>query len=216
MSGLRSRSIPAPGQAPLIAPNAAALLRRNATEFGDAARDQVRRSTRGRIASTSRSRAGSRQLFDARLPREGAAARGRAPRQHPRLPLRARRGRADRRGSRRPQPHPPRRAPPARHRAHALRARDHRAPARGTARAHRGRASTACSCRPDSPTPTIRRRPSASPLEDALAAVPADDLGVEPDIDAIWALIFTSGTSSAPKAVICSQRRLLSPATACA
>jgi len=48
-----------------------------------------------------------------------------------------------------------------------------------------------------------------SPLEDALVAVPADDLGVEPDIDAIWALIFTSGTSSAPKAVICSQRRLL-------
>src|SRR5438477_11190447 len=35
MSGLRSRSVPAPGQAPLVAPNAAALLRRNATEFGD-------------------------------------------------------------------------------------------------------------------------------------------------------------------------------------
>ncbi len=31
----------------------------------------------------------------------------------------------------------------------------------------------------------------------------------EPDVDAIWALIFTSGTSDAPKAVICSQRRLL-------
>jgi acyl-CoA synthetase (AMP-forming)/AMP-acid ligase II len=35
MSGLQSRSVPAPGQAPLVAPNAAALLRRNATEFGD-------------------------------------------------------------------------------------------------------------------------------------------------------------------------------------
>ena len=35
MSGSRSRSIPAPGQAPLVAPNAAALLRRNAAEFGD-------------------------------------------------------------------------------------------------------------------------------------------------------------------------------------
>src|SRR5262245_3961857 len=34
MSGLRSRSVPAPGQAPLVAPNAAALLRRNAAEFG--------------------------------------------------------------------------------------------------------------------------------------------------------------------------------------
>ncbi len=35
MSELRSRSVPAPGQAPLVAPNAAALLRRNADEFGD-------------------------------------------------------------------------------------------------------------------------------------------------------------------------------------
>src|SRR6266699_2621357 len=35
MSGLKSRSVPAPGQAPLVAPNVAALLRRNATEFGD-------------------------------------------------------------------------------------------------------------------------------------------------------------------------------------
>ena len=33
--------------------------------------------------------------------------------------------------------------------------------------------------------------------------------GLEPDVDSIWALIFTSGTSDAPKAVICSQRRLL-------
>src|ERR1700690_2865040 len=35
MSGLSRRSVPAPGQAPLVAPNAAALLRRNAQEFGD-------------------------------------------------------------------------------------------------------------------------------------------------------------------------------------
>jgi fatty-acyl-CoA synthase len=46
-------------------------------------------------------------------------------------------------------------------------------------------------------------------LDDALAAVPADDPGLEPGPDARWALIFTSGTSSAPKAVICTQRRLL-------
>jgi fatty-acyl-CoA synthase len=32
---------------------------------------------------------------------------------------------------------------------------------------------------------------------------------IEPDPDTPWALIFTSGTSDAPKAVICSQRRLL-------
>jgi fatty-acyl-CoA synthase len=37
----------------------------------------------------------------------------------------------------------------------------------------------------------------------------AADPGIEPDVDSIWALIFTSGTSDAPKAVICSQRRLL-------
>ena len=45
-------------------------------------------------------------------------------------------------------------------------------------------------------------------LEAALPAS-AEDLGREPELDTRWALIFTSGTSSAPKAVICSQRRLL-------
>ena len=48
-----------------------------------------------------------------------------------------------------------------------------------------------------------------SSLADALDGVGDDDPGIEPDVDAIWALIFTSGTSDAPKAVICSQRRLL-------
>ncbi len=48
-----------------------------------------------------------------------------------------------------------------------------------------------------------------APLEEALAEVPASDPGVEPGADAIWGLIFTSGTSDAPKAVICTQRRLL-------
>src|SRR5256885_545610 len=35
MSGLSARSVPAPGQAPLVAPNAAALLRRRARDLGD-------------------------------------------------------------------------------------------------------------------------------------------------------------------------------------
>ena len=49
-----------------------------------------------------------------------------------------------------------------------------------------------------------------APLADALAPhADASDPGVDPDVDSIWALIFTSGTSEAPKAVICSQRRLL-------
>lgn len=49
-------------------------------------------------------------------------------------------------------------------------------------------------------------------LSEALAetdAAVADDPMIEPDVDSIWALIFTSGTSDAPKAVVCSQRRLM-------
>jgi fatty-acyl-CoA synthase len=49
-------------------------------------------------------------------------------------------------------------------------------------------------------------------LAEALAETEAavkDDPMIEPDVDSIWALIFTSGTSDAPKAVICSQRRLM-------
>src|SRR5262249_32183694 len=57
----------------------------------------------------------------------------------------------------------------------------------------------------DDPPSTI-----GTSLADALAAhADAGDTGLEPDVDSIWALIFTSGTSDAPKAVICSQRRLL-------
>jgi fatty-acyl-CoA synthase len=46
-------------------------------------------------------------------------------------------------------------------------------------------------------------------LDRALGAVGTEDANLEPDPSSRWALIFTSGTSSAPKAVICSQRRLL-------
>src|SRR5207247_7178442 len=46
-------------------------------------------------------------------------------------------------------------------------------------------------------------------LDEALAACSDDDAGLEPDPGTTWALIFTSGTSDAPKAVICSQRRIL-------
>lgn len=49
----------------------------------------------------------------------------------------------------------------------------------------------------------------ADDLDDALAAVGTEDPGLRPGPDTRWALIFTSGTSSAPKAVVCSQRRLL-------
>jgi fatty-acyl-CoA synthase len=46
-------------------------------------------------------------------------------------------------------------------------------------------------------------------LESALDESDTADPGQEGDPDATWALIFTSGTSDAPKAVICSQRRLM-------
>lgn len=47
------------------------------------------------------------------------------------------------------------------------------------------------------------------PLDDALAGIHAVDPGLEPDPDTVWGLIFTSGTSAAPKAVICTQRRFM-------
>jgi fatty-acyl-CoA synthase len=46
-------------------------------------------------------------------------------------------------------------------------------------------------------------------LDEALGAVGDADAGVEPGPDTLWGLIFTSGTSDAPKAVICTQRRFL-------
>ncbi len=60
-----------------------------------------------------------------------------------------------------------------------------------------------------------RDGPSAEgePLEQALRAAWAEhDVGTPPaapDVDALWVLLFTSGTSAAPKAVRCTQRRLL-------
>jgi fatty-acyl-CoA synthase len=46
-------------------------------------------------------------------------------------------------------------------------------------------------------------------LDDALDGLPAGDPGVDPAAATLWALVFTSGTSDAPKAVITTQRRLL-------
>ncbi|HEV8064344.1 MAG TPA: AMP-binding protein, partial [Acidimicrobiales bacterium] len=46
-------------------------------------------------------------------------------------------------------------------------------------------------------------------LDEALASQPDTDPKVEVDVGATWTLIFTSGTAAAPKAVICSQRRIL-------
>jgi fatty-acyl-CoA synthase len=48
-----------------------------------------------------------------------------------------------------------------------------------------------------------------TPLDDVLAGFPATDPGLEPSADTLWTLIFTSGTSDAPKAVNTTQRRIL-------
>jgi len=59
----------------------------------------------------------------------------------------------------------------------------------------------------DDPPPSL-----GEPLDQALAAVAVatgGDCEAEPDVGSLWALLFTSGTSAAPKAVCCSQRRLL-------
>jgi fatty-acyl-CoA synthase len=50
---------------------------------------------------------------------------------------------------------------------------------------------------------------AGSSLDKALASVSDADPGLDPDPATPWALIFTSGTSGAPKAVICSQRRIM-------
>jgi fatty-acyl-CoA synthase len=41
------------------------------------------------------------------------------------------------------------------------------------------------------------------------AGAPNEAASTEPDVDVLWALLFTSGTAAAPKAVRCTQRRLL-------
>jgi fatty-acyl-CoA synthase len=53
---------------------------------------------------------------------------------------------------------------------------------------------------------------SGEDLDAALSASTTDAVGASPraeDVDSLWVLLFTSGTSAAPKAVRCSQRRLL-------
>jgi len=208
MSGLRSRSVPAPGQAPLVAPNAAALLRRNATEFGD--RTAIKFGDQSwthadYFAESCRFAA----LFLERLPAEGprhvAVLLDNTPDY-----LFAFGGAALIGGAIVGLNH-------TRRDEHLLRDVQH----------------THCGLVITEP----RHEPLLAPIADALPTLlsssrfgdgddppstlgesladalrphaDAADLGLEPDVNSIWALIFTSGTSDAPKAVICSQRRLL-------
>src|SRR5258707_7068646 len=208
MSGLQSRSVPAPGQAPLVAPNAAALLRRNATEYGD--RIAIKFGDQSwthadYLAESCRFAA----LFLERLPAQGprhvavlldntpdylfafggAALIGAAI-------VGLNHTRRDEHLLRDAQhTHCGLVITEPRHEALLAPIADRLPPILSSARF-----ST-----PDDPRSTL-----GASLADALDAhAAATDPGLEPDIDAIWALIFTSGTSDAPKAVICSQRRLL-------
>ena len=210
MSGLVARSVPAPGQAPLVAPNAAALLRRNADEYGDRGRDQVRRPDVD-PRRVLRRVVPVRGAVPRAAARRRAASRRGAARQHARLPLRVRRRRARSAARSSVSTTPARRAPRCATSQHThcglvLTEPRHEALLAPIAE----RAAAGARRRPGSPTTTIRAPTSGRSLADALAAHDgATDPGLEPDVDSIWALIFTSGTSDAPKAVICSQRRLL-------
>ena len=198
----RTRSVPAPGAgAAARAPNAAALLRRNAADpaiadrpamhFGDQRVDPR--------ASTSPSRAVGQPV--PRPPADGrAAARRRAARQHARLPVRARR-----RGARRAPRSSASTTPAATSTCCATSSTPTR-PASSPSRATRRCSSRSpIGCPPvlvshrfadaDDPEPSR----SAVARRRARPASPADDPGLEPDVDTIWALIFTSGTSDAPE-----------------
>jgi len=207
MSGLQSRPAPAPGQAPLVAPNAAALLRRNATEHGDrlAIRFGEGAWTHAEYYAESCRFA---QLFLERLPADGprhvAVLLDNTPDYLFAFGGAALIGAAivGLNHTRRDE--------------HLLRDVEHTdCGLVVTEPRHEHLLAPVADRLPpllvstrfadaDDPAPSL-----GSELGDALDGHAAADPGLDPDVDAIWALIFTSGTSDAPKAVICSQRRLL-------
>jgi fatty-acyl-CoA synthase len=201
-----SRTIPAPGQAPLVAPNAAALLRRNAQEHGDAAAIKF-----GDEVWTHRDlyEEGCRfaALFTERLPpnapRHVAVLLDNTPEY-----LFAFAGAALIGGAIVGLNH-------TRRGEHL--ARDVQHTHCGLVLTEPRHEALLAPIAPQLPPVLVSSRfaddddPPPMSGTDLAAALPAhaSDPGLEPDLDAIWALIFTSGTSDAPKAVICSQRRLL-------
>jgi fatty-acyl-CoA synthase len=214
MSGSPERTAPAPGQAPLVAPNAAALLRRNGTDLAIRDRTAIkfddRTWTHGEYYEESCRFA---QLFDARLPKTGprhvAVLLDNTPDYLFAFGGAALLGAAvvGLNHTRRDE--------------HLLTDVQH----------------TDCSLLIVEPKhlpliesirnelpPTIvthrfepaerergerGERGEHSECELTPLLGDATDPDHEPDVDDIWALVFTSGTSAAPKAVICTQRRLL-------
>jgi fatty-acyl-CoA synthase len=207
MSG--KRSAPAPGQAPLVAPNAAALLRRNATDPDIGPRPAIR--FQDRVWTHSEYYAEScrfANLFRDRLP-EGAPPHVAVLLDNTPDYLFAFGGAALIGGAIVGLNH-------TRRGEHLLRDAEHtHCGLVLTEPRHEALLAPIADALPTTltstrfadesdPEPTI-----GASLAAALDESSADDPGIEPDVDAIWALIFTSGTSDAPKAVICSQRRLL-------
>lgn len=205
-SAVPTRDAPAPGQAPLVAPNAAALLRRNATDpairdrvairFGDRAwthREYYEESCR------------FAQLFITRLP-EGAPRHVAVLLDNTPDYLFAFGGAALIGGAVVGLNHTRR----GEHLAHDARHTDC-----GLVITEPRHEALLADIVADLPPILVSDRHDdgaatlGEPLSAALGAVGTDDPGIEPDVDSIWALIFTSGTSDAPKAVICTQRRLL-------
>ena len=208
MAETDTRSIPEPGQAPLVAPNAAALLRRNAREFGDrtAIKFGDRSWTHAEYYEEScRFATLFLETLPAGAPRHVAVLLDNTPDYLFAFGGAALIGGAvvGLNNTRRDE--------------HLL--RDARHTDCGlviTEPRHEGLlAPIASELPPLFSSDRFAEPGDAAPalgasLTDALAAHKhAADPGIEPDVDAIWALIFTSGTSDAPKAVICSQRRLL-------
>ncbi len=208
MTDTSARSAPAPGQAPLVADSAAALLRRNAEQFGDhvAIKFGDRQWTHGEYYEESCRFAA---LFLERLPADGprhvAVLLDNTPDY-----LFAFGGAALIGGAVVGLNH-------TRRDEHLL--RDARFTECGLVLTEPRHEALLAPIAGELPTIFSSDRfgepgdgPAAlgTPLADALAPhADAADPGLDPDIDSIWGLIFTSGTSDAPKAVICSQRRLL-------
>jgi fatty-acyl-CoA synthase len=182
-------SIPAPGQAPLVAPNAAALLRRNADEYGDRVAikfDDHEWTHREYFEESCRYAALFLERLPKHAPRHVAVLLDNTPDY-----LFAFGGAALIGGAIVGLNH-------TRRGVHLLRDVQH----------------TDCGLVITEPHHEPLLAPIGRELPPTLLAgegLPdkADDPGFEPEVDSIWALIFTSGTSDAPKAVICSQRRLL-------
>src|SRR4051794_19715177 len=201
-----ARSAPAPGQAPLVAPDAAALLRRNGTD--PAFRDRVamkfgeRSWTHGEYYERSCRVA---QLLLARLP-EGAPRHVGVLLDNTPDYLFLFGGAALIGGAVVGLNH-------TRRDEHLL--RDARHTDCGLVVTEPRHEALLAPIASELPTVFVSDRFDDTPgtlgqaLSAALDASGDADPGIEPEVDSIWALIFTSGTSDAPKAVICSQRRLM-------